>query len=91
MAGDEARVYWEAVAARDWETVEKMAQAAVARMRHEADELEERGKWLASTSMRLEAREIERGELAPFPKQPEAHDDDAPSLNLPLPRGGGRQ
>lgn len=65
---NDAQTYWAAVAAHDWQTARTIALTVVHRLRHEADELEERGQWLAPSALRLEARAIERGELAPFPK-----------------------
>ena len=67
---DEARRYWEAVVSGDQETAHAIANHAVQRLRMEADEAELHGKYLLPTALRQEAMQIERGQLAPYPRSP---------------------
>jgi hypothetical protein len=66
---DDARRYWEAVAAGDLETANALARRVVESLMSQAHDAESQGKRVLPTALRQEARQIERGELAPYPRE----------------------
>ncbi|HEX6508487.1 MAG TPA: hypothetical protein VF221_12720 [Chloroflexota bacterium] len=65
---DEARRYWESLAAGDVKTADALARRVIDRLNTQADEAESKGEYTQHAIFHREASMIGRGELAPYPK-----------------------